>query len=126
MFAQYNAQVEIYQKDLRDNIIFKQDFKIEKGITEYELDTCFSTDINLKRENKKYIMAYTSYKQKDNRNSFLSAITLNIINPHKIHYEHNSWILFKTGSIINSLCFCVPFVVLWTFLLIILTKKKEI
>ena len=120
LFAQHNAQIEIYQKDLKDNIIFKKDFKIEKGVTNYKLDTDFATDINLKQENKKYTMTYTSYEEKYNRNPFLSAITLN-----GIKYKTDSWILFKTGSILNSLCFCAPFVVLWCFLLIYLKKEKS-
>ena len=120
LFAQHNAQVEIYQKDLKDNIIFKQNFKIEKGVTNYKLDTDFATDINLKQENKKYVMVYTSYEEKYNRNPFLSAVTLNIVK-----YKTDSWFLFKTGSILNSLCFCVPFVVLWIFLLLLLKEKES-
>ena len=124
LFAQHNAQVEIHQKDLKDNIIFKQDFKIEKGVMNYELDSDFATDINLKQENKKYTMVYTSYKEKHNRNPFLSAVTLNF-NSHKTQYKNDSYFLFKTRSIVNSLCFCVPFLVLWIFLLVSLKEKEN-
>ena len=124
LFAQHNAQVEIYQKDSKDNIIFKQDFKIEKGVMNYELDSDFKTDIVLKQGNKRYVMGYTSYKEKYNRNSFLSAVTLNIIKS-KTQYKNDSYFLFKIRSIINSLCFCVPFLVLWMFLLLSLKEKEN-
>ena len=111
LFSQHNAQVKIYQKDLKDNIIFKQDFKIKEGVVNYKLDTDFGTDIVLKQENKKYIMSYISYEEKDNKNPFLSAITLNTINNHNGFYFNVD--VFSYGlsrrNLINSLCFFVPF-----------------
>ncbi|MCR4663310.1 MAG: hypothetical protein K5622_05435 [Endomicrobiaceae bacterium] len=127
LFAQHNAQVEIYQKDLKDNIIFKQDFKIERGVENYKLDSEFGTDIILKQENKKYFMYYTSYKEKDNTHPFLSAVTLNTVNNHNGFYFNVD--VFSYGlsrrNLINSLCFFVPFFVLWIFLLIYLNSSSE-
>ena len=127
LFSQHNAQVKIYQKDLKDNIIFKQDFKIKEGVVNYKLDTDFGTDIVLKQENKKFVMSYTSYEEKDNKNPFLSAITLNTINNHNGFYFNVD--VFSYGlsriKLINSLCFFVPFLVLWIFLLVLLKDNKS-
>ncbi len=39
LFSQHNAQIKIYQKDLKDNVIYKQDFQINQDIKNYKLDT---------------------------------------------------------------------------------------
>ena len=129
LFSQYNAQVEICQKDLKDNmihknIIYQQDFKIGKGVSNYELDTDFKNRFLLNNDSQKYYISYTSYKVKENINPFLSALTFNLFDvqyyaPYKVPF------LFKSKKTIeNSLCFFFPLFVL-LMLLIPLSSEKE-
>jgi hypothetical protein len=123
-FSQYNAKIRIYSKDRKElkekNIIYQQDFQIKGGITNYKLDTDFKRNIPLNDDSKIYMMAYTSYKEKEKMNPLLSAITFNIL-------RTEPWYKYGTDKIIiNGLCFYVPFIVLWIFSLIIFRKEKEI
>lgn len=128
LFSQYNAKIRIYSKDRKElkekNIIYQQDFQINENITNYKLDTDFKKNIPLNDDSKIYMMAYTSYKEKEKINPFVSAILFNML---KIE-DKNLLFWYTNGMhkiIINSLCFYVPFIVLWCFLLIYLKKEKS-
>lgn len=128
LFSQYNAKIRVYSKERKElkekNIIYQQDFQIKKGVTNYRLDTDFKMNIPLNDDSKIYIMDYTSYKEKEKINPFVSAILFNML---KIE-DKNLLFWYTNGMhkiIINSLCFYVPFIVLWCFLLIYLKKEKS-
>ncbi len=123
LFSQHNAKIRIYSKEKKElkekNIIYQQDFQINENIRNYKLETDFKMTIPLKDDSKIYILAYTSYKEKEEINPFLSAITFNIL-------RMKPWYKYGTDKItINGLCFYAPFMVLWIFALIFFTKKKE-
>ncbi len=124
LFSQYNAKIRIYSKEVKGvkekNIIYQQDFQINEDITNYKLDTDFKRNIPLNDDSKIYMIAYTSYKEKEKTNPLLSAITFNML-------RIESWYKYGTDKIIiNGLCFYVPFIVLWIFSLIIFRKEKKI
>lgn len=128
LFSQYNAKISVYSKERKElkekNIIYQQDFQIKKGVTNYSLDTDFKMNIPLNDDSKIYIMDYTSYKEKEKINPFVSAISFNML---KI--EDKTLLFWYTNGmhkiIINSLCFYVPFIVLWIFLLLLLKEKES-
>lgn len=124
LFSQYNAKIRIYSKEVKGvkekNIIYQQDFQINEDITNYKLDTDFKRNIPLNDDSKIYMIAYTSYKEKEKTNPLLSAIAFNML-------RIESWYKYGTDKIIiNGLCFYVPFMVLWIFSLIIFRKEKKI
>lgn len=128
LFSQHNAKIRIYSKEKKElkekNMIYQQDFQIKKGVINYELDTDFMMTIPLNDDSKKYILAYTSYKEKEKINPFLAAITFNVLFTNWQMPETNLLFWSKKNNM-NSLCFFIPFIVLWLFSLIVLNVKGK-